>query len=427
MSGSRKIRRAVYSATVALSIIAGTITGYTAPELTGEYFPEPYAANIFYSTSSAGAERFTDMKDGDWFYGYVDMLVRDGVINGKSDTTYDPQGTLTVPECAALLVRCLGLEDEAAVAASELKAAGAAGSDKWYAGYMSVCVGLGIIDADVYGFGYDVNGVLCEKEAQLTLKNVKRYELAAFLSRMTMLDYASIEAKNNYSERGGEGHEFIRGGLYESSVLSMYQNEIKDFDKIPESYRGSVLRCYYNAIFNGDAVGNFNPENNLTRAEMAKIVATLTDMSLRFGNDYRTDAYVPLDSDFVTKASGEKTLKKQVGYRILEKCAKLLTLNPDGTLRLTLASVAPLGYTIEAHAYADWGSTCFKIGTIGTGTDGVYESGSYINCLTYDTPKLRVVYILRNTAKGGKVEGVLEASMNSGTVSFSDGISYPVV
>ncbi len=427
MSGSRKIRKTVYSVTIVLSIIAGTITGYTAPELTDEYYPEPYAANIFYSYRNAGAERFTDMKGDDWFYGYVDMLVKDGVINRRSVRVCDPQGTLTVPECAALLVRCLGLEDEAAKAAENLVASGAKGSNKWYAGYMSVCVSLGIIDKDIYGFGYDENGVLCEKSEELSGKSVKRFELAAFLSRMTMLDYKALEAKNNYSERGGEGHEFIRGGLYDSSILAMYQSEIKDYEQIPESYRGSVLRCYYNAIFNGDTLGNFNPNNNLTRAEMAKIVATLTDMSLRFGNDYRSGAYALSDSDFVTRASGEKVLKKKTGYAILEKCASLLALNPDGTLKVTLTSVAPLGYTIEAHAYADWGSTCFKIGTIGTGIDGIYESGSYINCMTYDTAKLKVVYILRNTARGGDVEGVLEATVNNGALSFSDGISYPAV
>ncbi len=417
MSRSRRIRKIIYSTTIVVSFIAGTLTGHTAKELPTEFYAEPYAGQIFIGQTGQGAEKFTDISGTDWFYGYVDALTQKGIISGRSETEYAPSGTLTVPECAAIVVRCLGLEDMAMSEQARL------GMPEWYAGYMKVCIDAGIIEPDMYGFGYDENGGFVKKSENGISEPVKRYELAAFLSRLTMLDGTEIKARNTYFERGGNGHEFIRGGMYDKEAVALYADEIADFEDIPEQYRLSVLRCYYNALFNGDTNGNFNPENSLTRAEMAKLAAALTDISLRFGNDYREDAYSPTESDFRKNAAGEKVLKKQSGYDILRESAEKLEFVGNGYLRVPLYAVWPLGYTAEVYVYIGNENGYTQVCKISPETRGSYGNGTFIDCGILGAPGVKVLYILRNTATGGEVEGVLEANISGGVITLGDGIS----
>ena len=60
------------------------------------------------------AEKFEDIDTQAWYFPYVDMLVKNGVINGISDTEYSPQGSFNAAECAAVITRYLGLEEYAA-------------------------------------------------------------------------------------------------------------------------------------------------------------------------------------------------------------------------------------------------------------------------------------------------------------------------
>ncbi len=421
MSKIRRIRKAVYGITAAVAVIAGTFTGYTAGNTPPDFYPQPYAGKIFtHSTITGGAKKFTDMSEKDWFYTYVDALTEKGIINGKSETQFDPNGTLTIPECAAIIVRCLGLEEKAA---NELSVLSQNGIYDWYAGYMKVCIDAGITEQDIYGFGYDENGGFILKHPEVLSVPVKRYELAAFLARLTTLDGVALKAENTYFERGGNGHEFIRGGMYDKDAVAKYSAQIADFESIPEPYRNSVLCTYYNALFNGDSNGNFNPENNLTRAEMAKLAAALTDMSLRFGSDLRENAYVPSDAEFRKNTKGEKVLKKQVGAEILKKSAARIEFVGSGYLRVPLFAVCPMGYTAEAHIYVGDANGYTEVGKITPATAGSYGDGTYVDCGILGAPGVKVLYILRNTASGGEVEGILEANISGGQITFSDGIS----
>lgn len=421
MSNYRNLRKTVYCVTVAASLIAGALTGYTAENTPQNFYPEPYAGKIFTAGVIArGAEKFTDISKADWFYAYVDALAEKGIINGKSETLFDSSGTLTVPECAAIIVRCLGLSEKAA---QEQSALSAKGEYDWYAGYMKVCIDAGIIEQDLYGFGYDGKGSFVKKSSDGDFEPVKRYELAAFLSRLTTLDNVETKAKNTYFERGGNGHEFIRGGMYDVQALEKYIADIADYESIPEAYRESVLRTYYNALFNGDESGNFNPGGNLTRAEMSKLAAALTDMSLRFGKDYRENAYTLTDADFRKNTKGQKVLKKQSGFEILKKNAEKIEFVGSGYLRVPLLAVCPLGYTAEAHIYVGDENGYTEVGKITPESYGSAENGTYVDCGILGAPGIRVVYILRNIAAGGDIEGVLEANIKDGNITFDDGIS----
>ena len=84
--------------------------------------------------------------------------------------------------------------------------------------------------------------------------------------------------------------------------MEKYAAEIADYWYIPEEARWDVLKAYYNGIFNGDEMGNFNPGSALTRAEMSKVVAVISDPSMRKRNEYRTlaDGFVFDEESFET-------------------------------------------------------------------------------------------------------------------------------
>ena len=56
----------------------------------------------------AGAARFTDVKTTDWYYGYVRDLADAGIINGMTETTYVPNGTLTYGQALKLIALTAG-------------------------------------------------------------------------------------------------------------------------------------------------------------------------------------------------------------------------------------------------------------------------------------------------------------------------------
>ena len=51
---------------------------------------------------------FTDVAETDWFYDVVLQLAKDGIVNGMTETTFEPQGTLTRAEFATMLYRIAG-------------------------------------------------------------------------------------------------------------------------------------------------------------------------------------------------------------------------------------------------------------------------------------------------------------------------------
>ncbi|MCD7775785.1 MAG: S-layer homology domain-containing protein, partial [Firmicutes bacterium] len=55
---------------------------------------------------------FTDVSSAQWFYKYVMWAYDKGIINGTSDTTFDPDGSITREQIALILYRRYGAETE---------------------------------------------------------------------------------------------------------------------------------------------------------------------------------------------------------------------------------------------------------------------------------------------------------------------------
>ena len=353
---------------------------------------------------------FEDVSESDWFYPYVSYLSENGIVKGMTETQFVPGGTFTVAESAAIITRYLDLEDEAAKRKAAMEVLGVAGSDKWYAGYVQLMYEANIIDAEQYGCAVLGRHISIDDPSKLE-SPVKRYEFASFITRSFELDGTQIRTS---ATEDGLGHGFIYGSSYDESALNGFIPFIKDYYSIPQSYRYYVLKAYYNGIFCGDDFGSFNPENNLTRAEMAKVATVITDKSQRIRID--TSSASPVvrsglpDDSYVVK-DGEKYLKNSVSDAILSaELAGIVTENENGepTVSYVRNSPAPEGYCFEICHYARQNDGFDKKLSDETNPDsysGVFSSGDRIVLLLCDAQTGEAVdaYALKLVGVGNTV------------------------
>ena len=271
--------------------------------------------------------------------------------------------------------------------------------NQWYAGYFEVLANLGVFTE--YGLFETRNGQIVSVDKTLANSPIERYRFAESISQSFELE-SPLKARNVYPEIGGSGREFIAGGGYNENVLDRYESLISDFADIPSESRRNVLKAYYNGIFNGDITGNFYPHNNLTRAEMAKVLATVCDYSLR--TRLIEDGYAEaLSEEFIhTDAFGVKTLRFSSATTVLLRETENLSIN-GGKVEFVSSNNAPFGYAIDTYLYEN-GNLSAQC------TLHDYNDGGF----TYETDNAKVLLVLRNVAQKARVEGTLEVEIVDG-------------
>lgn len=64
------------------------------------------------TSAATKTSTFTDIKNGHWAYGYVNVAKDLGIINGYPDGRFGPDETVTYAEATTMVIRALGYEDE---------------------------------------------------------------------------------------------------------------------------------------------------------------------------------------------------------------------------------------------------------------------------------------------------------------------------
>ncbi len=342
---------------------------------------------------------FSDVKQDDWFYSYLEYLVNNGLINGKTENSFEPYSSFSYAECSAVIVRYLGLDDEAKRRMSEICERDASLSNQWYLGYFEVLANLGIFTQ--YSLFETEGERIVWVDTEAANSPIVRYRFAESISKSFELE-SNLKAKNVYPEIGGSGREFIVGGGYNENVLDRYVDFISDFYDIPQESQRDVLKAYYNGIFNGDISGNFYPHNNLTRAEMAKVLTTICDYSMRTRLIEDGYADVVYEEFLHTDAFGVKTLRYSSSTTVLLREAENLSIN-GGNVEYVSSNNAPFGYAIDVYLYEN--------GNLSTQcTLHAYNDGAF----TYKTDNAKVLMVLRNVAQKARVEGTLEVEIVDG-------------
>jgi len=183
---------------------------------------------------------FSDVSKNHWAYNDIMILFEKGIVSGvtipNSDGvgTYAPDGTVTLSQFLAISTRL--------VAEPYIKSENV--GEIWYTQYYNAAVESGLISKSEFSFGAMDKGISREDMAHILVK---------------------------VAEKNGEILN-IKDGI---------KNKIKDFSSISVERQDAVLKAYSNGLLVGDNMGNFNPKNVLTRAQVAAVFCRVMNFTER--------------------------------------------------------------------------------------------------------------------------------------------------
>lgn len=161
---------------------------------------------------------YSDVKETDWYYGYVRELSAKGVVGGYPDGTFQGKKTLTAGEALKLVLLAVGYPEQERVAGGH-----------WASGYLALAQTLGCVGP---GEISDLNGAI---------------------SRLTIARVAAIAM-----------------GLQERYGTSPFA----------DTASGYALTLYEEGIFQGSIIGRnrfFYPDDGIVRSEVCAIVSRINN------------------------------------------------------------------------------------------------------------------------------------------------------
>ncbi|MBC7324496.1 MAG: S-layer homology domain-containing protein, partial [Moorella sp. (in: Bacteria)] len=181
-------------------------------------------------------KKFEDLS-GHWAEDEIRRLSARHVVNGVGDSHFEPEGTATRAQCAAMLVRALGLPQ---VPPEEVKF-GDVSAVSWYAGSVGAAVRSGIVKGTSdTTFSPD--------------RSITRAELAVMASRIL-------------SDRTG------KAAVDSGEILGEYQ----DAGKVPAWAQDGMAAAVDAGIVEGRGSGTLAPDAPVTRAEASAIILRLLE------------------------------------------------------------------------------------------------------------------------------------------------------
>lgn len=128
--------------------------------------PELDIPEVVYIEAS---ELFSDVYADQWYYGYVNDLVNEGVINGYVDHTFRPNNTVNTGEALKMILLAAGFEEPEMV------------TDHWASGYHYLALDYGIIDrGDIIDLDVPITRVMVAKIAANSLGLSRLYDDSPF-------------------------------------------------------------------------------------------------------------------------------------------------------------------------------------------------------------------------------------------------------
>lgn len=173
---------------------------------------------------------FKDVKDNHWAHEYVKQLFEKGAINGVSEEAFMPEGSIQRQDFVKILIGAMGIEPNSGITVFNDVPVGA-----YYTKFIMAAYENNLIS----GTGEGIFGVG---------NNISRQDAAVIMDRV--LKMRGIETS-------------------ESNVAFGDDASIADYA------REAVANVASAGIFGGDENKNFNPKNNLSRAEACAILCRL--------------------------------------------------------------------------------------------------------------------------------------------------------
>ena len=172
-------------------------------------------------------EKFKDVKETDWYKDNLALLFGLNVVEGNEKGDFMPNDTLTGSQYLKMVVVALDNKNYAAV------------NGEWDKPYIDRALQLGLVEAG---------------EISKYSDPLNRYNMARIIVRACKEEYG------NYKQ---------------------YQNNIKDYSKIPLEFKDFVLKAYSKGLINGYTDGTFKGDETMRRSEATAVIARLIDPSQR--------------------------------------------------------------------------------------------------------------------------------------------------
>ena len=264
---------------------------------------------------SASSAPFDDVAANRWSAGYIAYCVNEGIINGRSDTTFDPTGNVTGYEFAKLMLGCLGYDG------SIEKYTGAS----WNINVAKTALTIGLFNGNR---GANYNVPLTREEAALYAFNMLQADLVDYDSRGTNIEVGDgvvintgaskaepITSANEYSTIDDElaNKDKEDNNLYVIQFAEMYFEDLEKHAGSPDAFGRPSTKWEYD----NDDVGTYSDTADVTYTVATKGRDIYDDINADKDTDYTyyvdgkliddiTDIYE--DFDIASGSTGDKKI-----------------------------------------------------------------------------------------------------------------------
>lgn len=172
-----------------------------------------------------------DLKESDWFYENVMILVNKGIIEGDTNGNFLPNQSMTVDQFIKTMVIALGYPLEK-------------GKDYWAQPFIDKAIDLGVVK----------NGDFASYKNSIT-----RGEMAMLTVRVVEM----LEGAKTYTYIGNEEYKLV--------------NSISDYSSIKSEQKAYVLKAYELGTITGYPGGSFKAGSSLKRSEACTVIRRVID------------------------------------------------------------------------------------------------------------------------------------------------------
>ena len=198
--------------------------------------------------------QFADVKDGDWFAPQVVSAYEYGLLNGRSESSFAPNGNVTIAELLTIAARLRAIY----TTGSDAVIPTAKENEAWYAPYVSYLKSQNLLDNSFEGFY-----LLPASRAQMA-------GIFAFALPSEWYEEPNAELVTTAYASGDFIADVTLKTPYRSEILMMYRRGLL-----------SVL----------DDAGSFCPERSVSRAEIAALLTRVVEPEARLRLAWKVAPY----------------------------------------------------------------------------------------------------------------------------------------
>ncbi len=215
-------------------------------------------ASMLLITSSAMAVTFTDIS-GHWAEASIVTLAQKGIVNGVTDTTFAPDGTVTRAQYLKMIMETTGLKTVPARKGECLEV----NVGEWYAPYLQSALDAGLVPNQMIA-GYKENVVYTVDENGNATSSKVVYQ-GAFNGNLP-ITREEMAVLTQYI------YQYTRTILTNTKVDISKVKPFSDNDAISDWAQVSIKQAVANGFMDGMESNMFKPKDTATRAQAATVI-----------------------------------------------------------------------------------------------------------------------------------------------------------